>query len=53
MSIFDTEKDHFNNIDESIAGNSLKDIMDFIFPRIYTIIVLQNKIGRILKNILV
>ena len=29
MSIFDTEKEHFDNIDESIAGNSLKDIMDF------------------------
>ena len=29
MSIFDTEKDQFDNIDESVAGNSLKDIMDF------------------------
>lgn len=30
MSIFDTEKEQFNNIDESVAGNSLKDIMDFM-----------------------
>lgn len=30
MSIFDTEKDQFDNIDESVAGNSLKDIMDFM-----------------------
>ena len=30
MSIFDTEKDQFDNIDESVAENSLKDIMDFM-----------------------
>ena len=27
MSVFDTEKDQFDNIDESVAGNSLKDII--------------------------
>lgn len=30
MSIFDTEKDHFDNIDETVAGNTIKDIMDFM-----------------------
>ena len=30
MSIFDTEKEHFDNIDESIAWNSLKNIMNFM-----------------------
>lgn len=30
MSIFDTEKDHFDNIDETVAGSTIKDIMSFM-----------------------
>lgn len=30
MSIFDTEKDHFDDIDETVAGSTMKDIMDFM-----------------------
>ena len=30
MSIFDTEKDQFDNIDETVAGSTMKDIMDFM-----------------------
>ena len=30
MSIFDTEKDHFDDIDETVAGSTIKDIMDFM-----------------------
>lgn len=30
MSILDTEKDQFDNIDETVAGNTIKNIMDFM-----------------------
>lgn len=30
MSIFDTENDHFDNIDEAVAGSTMKDILDFM-----------------------